>query len=145
MNKICWLGAVALLGIACFVELASAEYNCEYKKDGFYADEDFCHIYWRCNYGVAEEHECSAGTAWNHVEMRCDWLDNVDCTRVKDKPEKKSGEEDDENEDKEKEDTTKKAKKSTRTSDAEETSTTSETLEENQDTKIGKFLACLFP
>ena len=44
------------------------EYNCEYKKDGFYSDEDFCHIYWRCNYGVAEEYECPAGTAWNHVE-----------------------------------------------------------------------------
>jgi hypothetical protein len=33
-----------------------SEYNCEYKKDGFYPDEDFCHIYWRCNYGVAEEY-----------------------------------------------------------------------------------------
>lgn len=59
----------------------NAEYNCQYKKDGFYTDLEFCHVYWRCNYGVPEEYECPAGTAWNHIELRCDWLDNVDCTR----------------------------------------------------------------
>ena len=56
-------------------------FNCEYKRDGWYADEDFCHVYWRCNYGIAEEYECPAGTAWNHIENKCDWLDFVDCNR----------------------------------------------------------------
>ncbi len=68
----------------------NGEYNCQYKKDGFYTDLEFCHVYWRCNYGVPEEYECPAGTAWNHIELRCDWLDMVDCTRggtVTQKPE----------------------------------------------------------
>lgn len=68
----------------------NAEYNCQYKKDGFYTDLEFCHVYWRCNYGIPEEYECPAGTAWNHLDLRCDWLDMVDCTRggtVTQKPE----------------------------------------------------------
>lgn len=78
-------------GVFCLVILVGCcrgdedDFNCEFKKDGFYSDEDFCHIYWRCNYGVSEEYECPAGTAWNHKEERCDWLDNVDCTRMDDK------------------------------------------------------------
>ena len=62
--------------------MIGGEYNCEDKKDGHYSDPDFCHIYWRCNYGVGEEYECPAGTAWDHIENRCEWLDNVDCTRA---------------------------------------------------------------
>ena len=58
-----------------------ADYDCQFKTDGFYSDLEFCHIYWRCNYGMSEEYECPAGTAWNHKEGRCDWLENVDCTR----------------------------------------------------------------
>jgi hypothetical protein len=75
--------------------MVQCEYDCEYKKDGFYSDEDFCHIYWRCNYGVAEEYECPAGTAWNHVEKRCDWLDNVDCSRVDIESQQKKEDDDD--------------------------------------------------
>jgi hypothetical protein len=60
---------------------ALADYDCKNKKDAFYSDPEFCHIYWRCNYGMSEEYECPAGTAWNHKEGRCDWLDNVDCSR----------------------------------------------------------------
>lgn len=58
-----------------------ADFDCKMKRDAFYSDPEFCHIYWRCNYGMSEEYECPAGTAWNHKEGRCDWLDNVDCTR----------------------------------------------------------------
>ena len=91
------------------------DYNCEYKKDGFYSDDDFCHIYWRCNYGVPEEYECPAGTAWNHVEMRCDWLDNVDCSRIDE-----TKKEDDDDTDT----TTKKSKKkTTKASDSGDTTT----------------------
>jgi hypothetical protein len=136
-NVFLLVAAVITFGLVC---LAEAEYNCEYKKDGFYSDDDFCHVYWRCNYGVAEEYECPAGTAWNHLEMRCDWLDNVDCTRVKEKPDKKD---DDDNEDKEADETTKKAKKSTRlTSETDDTtsSTTSETVDDLHDTKLGNGL-----
>lgn len=119
----------------------NAEYNCEYKKDGFYADDDFCHIYWRCNYGVAEEYECPAGTAWNHLESRCDWLDNVDCTRVKNKEE--SGEKDDEDKDLMSDDeTTKKSKKSKKTTTEREEqqhsiTTTNESPDDVTDHKIG--------
>ena len=100
-------------------EPASAEYNCEYKKDGFYSDTDFCHIYWRCNYGVAEEYECPAGTAWNHVENRCDWLDNVDCSRIDESKKEEKKDEDDAD----KEDTTKKPKKPKKTTPAPEETT----------------------
>ena len=61
--------------------MVNAEYDCRGKTDGFYSDLEYCHIYWRCNYGQPEEYECPASTAWNHKEGRCDWLDNVDCTR----------------------------------------------------------------
>ena len=103
-----------------YSELVNAEYNCEYKKDGFYSDEDFCHIYWRCNYGVAEEYECPAGTAWNHLESRCDWLDNVDCTRVKEKEEKKD---EDEEEAATTEESSKKKKTKKITTEKEDTTT----------------------
>jgi hypothetical protein len=114
----------------------SAEYNCEYKKDGFYSDEDFCHIYWRCNYGVAEEYECPAGTAWNHIENRCDWLDNVDCSRVDDggKKNKESKDSDDEEE----VETTKKPKKpKQKTTEPVETTPVVEDTEPVENSKAG--------
>ena len=124
--------------------VSQCEYNCDYKKDGFYSDEDFCHIYWRCNYGVAEEYECPAGTAWNHIEGRCDWLDNVDCTRAEkakssddDDDEsseggntKRKGSDDDEEEVME---TTRKAKKGKAKQHVE--TTTMSSLEEDMDTE----------
>ncbi|KAI3379636.1 hypothetical protein SNEBB_001801 [Seison nebaliae] len=60
---------------------AQDDFTCHGKRDGYYTDPLFCHVYWRCSYGVAEEYECPAGTAWNHLSGRCDWLDNVDCER----------------------------------------------------------------
>lgn len=133
-----------LKNIKSYLNLAtgSAEYNCEYKKDGFYSDDDFCHIYWRCNYGVAEEYECPAGTAWNHKEGRCDWLDNVDCTRLED-GNKKSGKasEDDDDEPAE---TTKKAKNKSNkktTPEPEEAAPAEEETQDTFDEKIGKLFA----
>ena len=119
------------------------EYNCDYKKDGFYSDEDFCHIYWRCNYGVAEEYECPAGTAWNHIEGRCDWLDNVDCTRAE-KPKSEDDEGGNGGDDEESvEQTTRKSKKA-KNKVAHETTTMSPVEEdmdmENADNKIGRYI-----
>ncbi|CAF1617652.1 unnamed protein product [Adineta ricciae] len=59
-----------------------AEYDCSAQDDGWYYDPDFCHIYWRCIHGTSEEFECASGTAWDHHENRCNWLDNVDCSRA---------------------------------------------------------------
>ena len=117
--------------------VSRGEYNCDYKKDGFYSDEDFCHIYWRCNYGVAEEYECPAGTAWNHIEGRCDWLDNVDCTRAESS---KSADEEGGDDDEEVMETTKKSKKAK--NKHVDTTTMSSLVEEdmdveNSDNKIG--------
>ena len=60
--------------------------------------------------------ECPAGTAWNHKESRCDWLDNVDCTRMDNADAKKSGDDDDGDDDEDekpkKAKVTKKPKKS---------------------------------
>lgn len=95
---------------ASLIKEANADYNCEYKKDGFYPDLDFCHIYWRCNYGVAEEYECPAGTAWNHVENRCDWLDNVDCSRIEENGGKSHEKEDEDFKEEDIEETTKRIK-----------------------------------
>ena len=62
-------------------ETAFAEYDCSAKDDGWYYDPEFCHIYWRCIHGTSEEFECASGTAWDHHENRCNWLDSIDCTR----------------------------------------------------------------
>ncbi|CAF4049921.1 unnamed protein product [Rotaria magnacalcarata] len=59
-----------------------AEYDCSAKDDGWYYDPEFCHIYWRCIHGASEEFECASGTAWDHHENRCNWLDSVDCSRA---------------------------------------------------------------
>ena len=99
------------LTLSAFSICSEDGYNCEYKKDGFYSDDDFCHIYWRCNYGVAEEYECPAGTAWNHKESRCDWLDNVDCSRMDNADEKKADADDDDDDDEKPAKPAKKAKK----------------------------------
>jgi hypothetical protein len=59
-----------------------AEYDCSAKDDGWYYDPEYCHVYWRCTHGSAEEFECASGTAWDHRENRCNWLDSVDCSRA---------------------------------------------------------------
>lgn len=59
-----------------------ADYDCSAKDDGWYYDPEFCHIYWRCTHGTAEEFECASGTAWDHHNNRCNWLDSVDCSRA---------------------------------------------------------------
>ncbi len=59
-----------------------AEYDCSAKDDGWYYDPEFCHVYWRCIHGTSEEFECASGTAWDHHENRCNWLDSVDCSRA---------------------------------------------------------------
>ena len=63
-------------------ESIRAEYDCSAQDDGWYYDPEFCHIYWRCIHGTSEEFECPSGTAWDHHENRCSWLDNVDCSRA---------------------------------------------------------------
>jgi hypothetical protein len=63
-------------------ETSLAEYDCSAKDDGWYYDPEFCHIYWRCTHGSAEEFECASGTAWDHRDNRCNWLDSVDCSRA---------------------------------------------------------------
>lgn len=64
------------------VKTSRADYDCSAKDDGWYYDPEFCHIYWRCIHGTAEEFECASGTAWDHHENRCNWLDSVDCSRA---------------------------------------------------------------
>ncbi len=59
-----------------------AEYDCSVKEDGWYYDPEYCHVYWRCTHGSAEEFECASGTAWDHRENRCNWIDSVDCSRA---------------------------------------------------------------
>ena len=59
-----------------------ADYDCSAKDDGWYYDPEFCHIYWRCIHGTAEEFECASGTAWDHHANRCNWLDSIDCSRA---------------------------------------------------------------
>ncbi|UJR08863.1 hypothetical protein I4U23_013118 [Adineta vaga] len=90
----------AILIIACFVmrKTALADYDCSAKDDGWYYDPEFCHIYWRCIHGSAEEFECASGTAWDHFANRCNWLDSVDCSRAEKTTPKVSSEEDDEGE-----------------------------------------------
>lgn len=74
---------------------ALAEYDCSAKDDGWYYDPEFCHIYWRCIHGTAEEFECASGTAWDHHENRCNWLDSIDCTRSDTTPSKSKSDDDD--------------------------------------------------
>lgn len=90
------VGLASLL-IACLVVRAVvAEYDCSAKEDGWYHDPEFCHIYWRCTHGSAEEFECASGTAWDHHANRCNWLEQVDCTRAEPTTPKTSSEEDEE-------------------------------------------------
>lgn len=63
------------------LEKTFAEYDCSAKDDGWYYDPEFCHVYWRCIHGTSEEFECASGTAWDHHENRCNWLDSIDCSR----------------------------------------------------------------
>lgn len=70
-----------IIAIIFLVDYALAEYDCSAKDDGWYYDPEFCHIYWRCIHGTAEEFECASGTAWDHHANRCNWLDSIDCTR----------------------------------------------------------------
>ena len=108
------------------------EYNCQYKKDGFYTDLEFCHVYWRCNYGVPEEYECPAGTAWNHIELRCDWLDMVDCTRggtITQKPEETEAPEETE------EPTDEPETEEPETEEPEDTTTSLKSTKKNEKTK----------
>ncbi|CAF1042460.1 unnamed protein product [Adineta steineri] len=65
-----------------FFESILAEYDCSAKDDGWFYDPEFCHIYWRCIHGTSEEFECASGTAWDHHDNRCNWLDSVDCSRA---------------------------------------------------------------
>ncbi|CAF4756062.1 unnamed protein product, partial [Rotaria sp. Silwood1] len=75
--------AIIIIIIASFIfKTTLAEYDCSAKDDGWYYDPEFCHIYWRCIHGSSEEFECASGTAWDHHENRCNWLDNVDCSRA---------------------------------------------------------------
>ncbi|CAF4124563.1 unnamed protein product [Rotaria socialis] len=77
-----------------------AEYDCSAKDDGWYYDPEFCHMYWRCIHGSSEEFECASGTAWDHHENRCNWLDTVDCSRTEKTTSKiKSNDDDDEQDD----------------------------------------------
>ncbi|CAF1197373.1 unnamed protein product [Adineta ricciae] len=99
----------AILVIVCLSmkDTALAEYDCSAKDDGWYYDPEFCHIYWRCTHGSAEEFECASGTAWDHTANRCNWLDSVDCSRAEKTTPKISSEEEEEettNEENEEED-----------------------------------------
>lgn len=86
---------------------------------------------------MAEEYECPAGTAWNHIEGRCDWLDNVDCTRAgkpkSDLIDDGQGEDTDGGGDEEIIETTRKIKKS-KSKQRIETTTISSIFEEDMDT-----------
>ena len=90
----------AILIIVCLSmrDTALAEYDCSAKDDGWYYDPEFCHIYWRCIHGSAEEFECASGTAWDHTANRCNWLDSVDCSRAEKTTPKISSEEEEEEE-----------------------------------------------
>jgi hypothetical protein len=79
-------------------ETAFAEYDCSAKDDGWYYDPEFCHVYWRCIHGTSEEFECASGTAWDHHENRCNWLDSVDCSRAEKTTPKAIPEDDEEQE-----------------------------------------------
>ena len=83
-----------------FISLLStsivAEYDCSAKEDGSYYDPEFCHVYWRCTHGTAEEFECASGTAWDHHDNRCNWIDSVDCSRAETTTEKISSDDDEE-------------------------------------------------
>lgn len=84
---------------------------------------------------MAEEYECPAGTAWNHIEGRCDWLDNVDCTRAG-KPKSDLIDDDQDTDgggDEEIIETTRKIKKS-KSKQRIETTTISSIFEEDMDT-----------
>lgn len=71
-----------------------AEYDCSAKEDGWYYDPEFCHVYWRCTHGAAEEFECHSGTAWDHHANQCGWIDSIDCSRAEKTTVKISSEED---------------------------------------------------
>ena len=77
-------GLAILSFVACFLvrETTAGDYDCSAKDDGWYFDPEFCHIYWRCIHRMSEEFECASGTAWDHRESRCNWLDTVDCARA---------------------------------------------------------------
>ncbi len=80
------------------VKTTLAEYDCSAKDDGWYYDPEFCHVYWRCIHGASEEFECPSGTAWDHNENRCNWLDTVDCSRAEKTTPKITSEEEEEEE-----------------------------------------------
>ncbi|CAF4953868.1 unnamed protein product, partial [Rotaria sp. Silwood1] len=75
-------GFAIIILVGFLFENTFAEYDCSAKEDGWYYDPEFCHIYWRCIHGTSEEFECASGTAWDHHENRCNWLDSVDCSRA---------------------------------------------------------------
>ena len=80
---------------------------------------------------MAEEYECPAGTAWNHVENKCDWLDFVDCNRFELKKFTKEAED---NEDIES--STKKAKKPNKKTTEEFMETTALVLDETTESEL---------
>ena len=94
-------GFAVLLLASLLFEIVEAEYDCSAQDDGWYFDPEFCHIYWRCIHGTSEEFECASGTAWDHHENRCNWLDSVDCTRAEKTTEKIVTEEEEEDEEEE--------------------------------------------
>ena len=87
--------AILLFAIS-LLHTSQADYDCSAKDDGWYYDPEFCHIYWRCIHGTSEEFECASGTAWDHHENRCNWLDSVDCTRAEKTTEKIPAEDEEE-------------------------------------------------
>ena len=103
--RIAWIILASSYGIAMLVISTSllsttidAEYDCSAKEDGWYYDPEFCHVYWRCTHGAAEEFECHSGTAWDHHANQCGWIDSVDCSREEKTTAKISSEEEEEDE-----------------------------------------------
>ncbi|CAF1245111.1 unnamed protein product [Rotaria sordida] len=91
-------GFAIIILVSFLFENTFAEYDCSAKEDGWYYDPEFCHIYWRCIHGTSEEFECASGTAWDHHENRCNWLDSVDCSRAEKTTAKSMSDYDDEQE-----------------------------------------------
>lgn len=60
--------------------------NCLQRLDGLYYDLEYCNVYWECRSGRGKKYECPIDYAYHHIDKRCDFIENVDCSRAEVNP-----------------------------------------------------------
>ncbi|XP_014675453.1 PREDICTED: acidic mammalian chitinase-like [Priapulus caudatus] len=60
-------------------EGGSVENFCHGKRNGYYADDADCTMFYQCFSDVTHHLSCTPGLRWSRMYTYCDWADNVEC------------------------------------------------------------------